>query len=230
MKSLYKFLLLIGLLVITVSSIVLAESSHKVLINKIHETLKLDREQYTIELLTDELKLKGYTSSQFSVKPLYDIKPLGRFAIVAKVEHPDGKIQSEQIRIFIRKYAEVVVVSDRITRFHDFSPDNLSIQRREVTGLRETPVTSLESLTGMRARRNINRDDILTKGDIEPTPVVNSYSDVHIVYVDGLCRVSAAGKALEDGLIGELIRVKNKSSGKIVIARVVDKNSVTVDP
>ena len=230
MKQLFKMLLLIGLLLLSFGSAVLAESTRDVIVKKVYESFKLDKIIYTIEILTDEIKSKNFSYSQISVKPLYQTTPIGRFAIVLKVTRPEAKVEKETIRLYIRKYADVVVVGERIKRFDNISLAEISIERKEITTLREDPLISLKSVTNMRARHNIAKNHILTKGDIELKPVVNSYSDVNIIYVSGLCTISAEGKALQDGQMGELIRVKNKSSGKIVFARVVDKNLVQVDP
>ena len=230
MKQLFKMLLLIGLLLLSLGSAVLAESTRDIIVNKVYESFELDKSSYSIEILTDEIKSKNISSSQISVIPLYQTTPIGRFAIVLKVTRAEAKVEKETIRLYIRKYAEVLVVAERIKRFDNISPALVSIKRKDITTLREDPLISLNSITNMRARRNIAKNRILTKADIEIKPVVKSYSDVHIIYVSGLCRITAEGKALEDGQTGELIRVKNKSSGKIVFARVIEKNLVQVDP
>ena len=230
MKQLFKMLLLIGLLLLSLGSAVLAESTRDIIVNKVYESFELDKSSYSIEILTDEIKSKNISSSQISVIPLYQTTPIGRFAIVLKVTRAEAKVEKETIRLYIRKYAEVLVVTERIKRFDNISPALVSIKRKDITTLREDPLISLNSITNMRASRNIAKNRILTKADIEIKPVVKSYSDVHIIYVSGLCRITAEGKALQDGQTGDLIRVKNKSSGKIVFARVVDKNLVQVDP
>lgn len=48
--------------------------------------------------------------------------------------------------------------------------------------------------------------------------------------VDGLCRITAAGVALQSGMAGDYVKVKNKGSGKIILARVVDGTAVAVGP
>ena len=50
------------------------------------------------------------------------------------------------------------------------------------------------------------------------------------VYIDGLCRITATGVALQSGMAGDYVKVKNKGSGKIILARVVDGTAVAVDP
>ena len=230
MKQLLKMLLLIGLLLLSLGSTVVAESTRDIIVTKVYESFELDKSMYTIEILTDEIKLNYFSYSQISVKPLYQTTPIGRFAIVLKVTRPEAKVEKETIRLYISKFADVVVAGERIKRFDNISLALVSIERKDITTLRHDPLVSLKSVTNMRARRNIAKNRVLTKADIELKPVVKSYSDVHIIYVSGLCRITAEGKALQDGQTGELIRVKNKSSGKIVFARIVDKNLVQVDP
>ena len=48
--------------------------------------------------------------------------------------------------------------------------------------------------------------------------------------VDGLCRITSAGVSLQSGMAGDYVKVKNKGSGKIILARVVDGAAVAVDP
>ena len=65
---------------------------------------------------------------------------------------------------------------------------------------------------------------------MEQVPDVESGREVSIVYNAGPCRISALGVVLQKGMAGDYIKVKNKSSGKIVLARVVDESAVAVDP
>jgi len=105
MKQLFKMLLLIGLLLLSFGSAVLAESTRDIIVNKVYESFKLDKIIYTIEILTDEIKSKHFSYSQISVKPLYQTTPIGRFAIVLKVTRPEAKVEKETIRLYISKYA-----------------------------------------------------------------------------------------------------------------------------
>ena len=86
----------------------------------------------------------------------------------------------------------------------------------DVTNMVEQPVTLIEDVVGLRTKRNLRRGDILTFKSVELIP-------------DGVCRISATGVVMQEGMAGDYIKVKNKSSGKMVIARVVDAGAVAVD-
>ena len=103
MKQLFKMLLLIGLLLLSLGSAVLAESTRDIIVNKVYESFELDKSIYTIEILTDEIKSKNLSYSQISVKPLYQTTPIVRCAIVLMVTSSEAKVQKETIRLYSRK-------------------------------------------------------------------------------------------------------------------------------
>jgi flagella basal body P-ring formation protein FlgA len=230
MKTWIKVLLIIGLLSFTASMSLAQPTANEIAINKVYALYSLDKENYSIEVLSDGLTTEGVSELDIEVKPLYQTTPLGRFTIVATVTKSGKVLESRQIRLFIRKFANVLVATDRISRLGELSEESILIERKEITDLREQPLTEIKSLSGQRARRNLAKGIILTTGDIEPLPAVKSHRDIHLIYVSGLCRVTSKGETLQDGQIGEFIKVRNKSSGKIVLARVVDETTAAVGP
>ena len=149
---------------------------------------------------------------------------------MVKVTEAGDIVESGQVRMKIRQFADVVVLSDKIRSRKPLSKDKLTIKRMEITSLYEKPLRSIEELSGYRAKRNLTKGTILTTAAIEPTPDIERGREVSIVYVDGLCRITAAGVALQSGMAGEYVKVKNKASGKIIVARVVDETAVAIDP
>lgn len=229
MKTLIKILLVIGLLTFSSSGATGSTDANDLISVKVLAHFELDTSVYTVEILSDGFQSKTTNDFRIEVKPLYQAEPIGRYTIVATLFENDRQIESRQVRLFIHKFADVVVSKDRISRNDELSENSLSVERRDITDLREQPVVSVETIKGMRARRNLTRGSIVTTGDIESTPVIKSHSEVHIVFSGGLFKVTSKGEALQDGRVGEYIRVKNKSSNKIVIARVVDETAVAVE-
>ncbi|MEE8575977.1 MAG: flagellar basal body P-ring formation chaperone FlgA, partial [candidate division Zixibacteria bacterium] len=86
------------------------------------------------------------------------------------------------------------------------------------------------AIVGQRSKRPLRQGSIVTTDLVEPVPAIESGSIVSIVYSTGLCTVTAEGKAMSDGCAGEIIKVRNKSSGKVISARVIDERSVAINP
>ena len=230
MKTLIKIFLLIGLLSFTAIASFAETSANEVLTAEIYSTLNLDTAVYAVEILSGGFTEQDMSKAEIKIKPFYNNAPLGRFALTATLFRNGTAIESQQVRLFIHKYANVAVVNDRITRFDELTEKSILIEKREITSLSETPLVSLDEIKGTRARRNLAKGTVLTSGDVELIPTVRSNTDIHIIYSNGLCRVTSQGQALQDGRIGDYIKIKNKSSGKIVFARIVDEKTATITP
>ncbi|MBU8934559.1 MAG: flagellar basal body P-ring formation chaperone FlgA [candidate division Zixibacteria bacterium] len=207
-----------------------AATPDRVIIDRLVDMYQLDTTEYRVEVVSSRLKIADIQLEELSLRPLTQKEPLGLFSVKVDIEIDGQVVESGQVRLKIRKFAEVVVTADKIRRKDIFHDDNVATRRMEVTSLRERPVQSLAVLEGHRAKRNLRNGAILTTACIEAIPDMESGRAVKIVYVDGLCQVTAPGVAMEQGMAGDYVKVKNKASGKIIVARIVDNGAVAVDP
>lgn len=191
---------------------------------------ELDSVHYEIEILDNPLKTKQVAPGEFSLKPLTRKFPKGFFTIMATITRDGREIESRQVRLRIKHFAEVLVTQDRMNRATPLSQMQTKSKRRDITDLRERPLVNESELVGFQARRNLKRGEILTTGDIEPIPDVENGREVSIVYNDGGCHVTAPGRVLQKGSVGEYVKVKNTATNKVIVARVVDGSNVAVGP
>ena len=87
---------------------------------------------------------------------------------------------------------------------------------------------SKDLLVGKRAKTNIGIGRVIYKSMVEIPPVIKRGQRVLIVAESDTLKVTAPGVAKEDGRIGELIKVQNLLSKKVVIGKVVDAQTVKV--
>lgn len=224
MKSLLPLLLVMGVAGVNAASL------DQVVVDELREMYQLDTARYQIEILSNRLKTGEVSASDLSLRPLTQKAPLGLFSVMAEVSLDGDLVESGQIRFKIKKFAEVLVTTDKVRRKDLFHDNNAEIRRMDVTSLRERPIASLDELINHRAKRNLRNGAILTTACVEVIPDMESGRLVKIVYVDGLFKITAPGLALEQGMAGEYVKVKNKASGKIIVARIVDYGAVAVDP
>lgn len=88
--------------------------------------------------------------------------------------------------------------------------------------------TEIDQLVGSRAKRTLREGEILTEGCVEPTPVISRGDAVVMIAKRGCVVVRAFGIAQEQGAVGDVIKIKNIQSRKIVHGRVMDANTVQV--
>jgi flagella basal body P-ring formation protein FlgA len=89
-------------------------------------------------------------------------------------------------------------------------------------------MTDAGKVVGLMARRQIAAGMPLNEALLDKPPLVKSGNAVMIMARIGDITVTASGKALQEGGEGEIVRVQNLSSNKILTARVVDKATVEV--
>ncbi len=230
MTNLKRILAIIIFLTPVCSLAVPSMSTTEIIVDEIMTSYGLDPETYEIEVLTNQLKTESLDGRQLTFRPLSQKDPIGLFTILATIIENGEEVETNQVRMRIKKYQTVLVVKDRIKRSDALSPDQFGLERMEITNLTEQPMESPEAIKGYRAARNLRVGTILTSGAIEPIPDVESGRETLIVYNDGLCKITAAGIAMQSGITGDYIKVKNKATKKIIVARVIDENAVSVDP
>ncbi len=230
MKTILKILILILIVMSVFVSAVTAESCDQAIIDRIMSTYSLDSASYQIEILSNRLQSKDIRPQDLSIKPLTQTDPIGLYTILATLSVNGDPAETGEVRMKISKFASVVVATDRFERHEHLSPDRLSIERMDVTNLREQPLTSLADISGSWAKRNLRKGMILTLPAVEKIPDVLVGKEMLIVYDDGLCRVTAPGIAMQEGSSGEFIRIKNKATNKVITGRIIDDREVAVTP
>lgn len=223
-----KLVLLLIFLTFAVGS-AFAGQVEETIVKKLVSEYGLDSGYYEIEILSNRLDVTSLTTEELSFRPISNKEPLGLFTILASVTRDGQTISKGQVRVRIHKYEEVYVATENIRRRDAMDKTKLVLKRMEVTSLRQQPLTTLDGLERYRARLLIRKDQIITTNLMELVPDIEVGHEVTIILKNQLMQITAPGRVLESGSIGDAIRVKNKATGKVIVARVVDKNSVEVD-
>ena len=230
MKRICKLFLILIFFLLCSSLFSAVEDNSQIIVDELINMYHLNSDDYEFEILSSYVGLNKISSGNFSIKPITQNDPIGIFSIIVSIYKNNNIVESGQVRLKIRKFQEVLIASDKIKRQSLFNDENVVLARTEVTSLNEKPLTEQSNLLGHRAKYNLRKGTILTMSTMEQVPDVESGREVSIVYNAGPCRISALGVVLQKGMAGDYIKVKNKSSGKIVLARVVDESAVAVDP
>ncbi len=99
---------------------------------------------------------------------------------------------------------------------------------RNLAELRPGYIDKAEDAVGMALRRPLRMGEILDTNALKRPTLVKRGEQVQVVAQSGGIRVSSKGTALEDGARGDRIRIKNMTSKRVIQARVVAANRVTV--
>jgi flagella basal body P-ring formation protein FlgA len=89
-------------------------------------------------------------------------------------------------------------------------------------------VTDANELIGKMAGRVLIPNRPIRHDDIHRNYMVHRQKRVTIVFKKRNLLIKAPGVALENGAVGDVVRVKNPSTGKVISAEVVSKNKVLI--
>ena len=229
MKLLAKIIWLCLVLIPAVSSAQTA-SVDELVIRWVRSTYHLDSLECEIDILSNPFATTVIETGQLGFRALTLSEPAGLFTVLAELKNDGALVKRSQIRLRVKRFAEVIVATDRLKRHDRFTGDKLVLKRMEITSLRQQPIRSIERLDGFRIKRNLSKGKILTTGLIEPVPDIEVGREVSILFSDGLCTITAPGRMLQTGWKGDRVKVKNLASGKVITARVSDSTVVVVGP
>ena len=120
--------------------------------------------------------------------------------------------------------AKVAVAANDLMPGKILSPIDLLHQRHDITLIPDT-FSDFGELEGMAARRTIRAGEVIRSNMLTAPQLVKRGDQVRIVARREQIEVSMSGEALDNGVRGAIIRVRN-SSGTQIRARVIDAGTV----
>ena len=128
----------------------------------------------------------------------------------------------------IRVYEAVVVLSRPVQRGEIITRQALTIEKRDISNLRGNFVTQIAQIENKQAAHDLQTGIILgLRSFIEPK-LIKRRDKVIISSAQPAFSIRMNGVAMMDGTKGQLIRVKNENSGRIINAIVIEPGLVAV--
>lgn len=150
----------------------------------------------------------------------------GASSVAARVDDGSGRMSKRQITL--RWHQPVIYSREPIARGDRIDPSKLA-SRIETVVLNENNIQDLEDLRGASPRRAIAAMRAICDADLEHVNVVRSGASVKLVSTVNGLGVEVAGVAMQRGAIGDVIKVRNLSSKKILYGRVVAPDRVEIE-
>ena len=152
---------------------------------------------------------------------------LGRNSI--QVSCPNTSSWSLMLTAEIEGWRKVVVIRDHLARGERIQGHSLTLQKRDIATLQRGYFTRLSDVSGNISKRSLKAGTALSPSMIN-LPIIIQRGQAVTVRVEhpGLA-VNMNGIALKKGRRGDLIKVKNSSSNKVLFGRVISSDLVLVD-
>lgn len=154
---------------------------------------------------------------------------LGAIPFTVNIKVNGRKITRLTVAANIEVWSNVVLTTKPLGRFQPIDADDIKVVKMDLARVPNNAVLIPEKVIGLRARRNIAANCILRKNQIEIPPMVKRGDIIQVVAESPTMKISVKGIAKQNGGEGDRIRVVNLKSKKIIYAKVVDGQTVTVE-
>ena len=154
---------------------------------------------------------------------------IGRTSFVVRFCKGDTFVREETIRVRIEVLTDVVASTHGIPRDHIIGPGDVTVTSKWMDTATTGVLTDAGEAVGKKAAVRLNAGTEITRQMLRSVPVVKKGEVVRIVLESGPMTISTVGLCQEDGGQGDLVRVQNLSSKKIIFARVMAQSLVKVE-
>ncbi len=126
-------------------------------------------------------------------------------------------------------YEKVLATSRTIVKGEVLRPDDLTLVSKQVGPASQSHFRSVEQAIGFIAKRSIPTGKILTAHMVQAPRLVQAGQEVILLATTPQLEVRMKGKALSDGSRGDVIRVRNVRSKRVVEGVVTHTGVVRVN-
>ena len=131
---------------------------------------------------------------------------------------------------WVRKMISLPVLTRRFSTNELIKKHDVKVVAVRSSRLSKDIVTNIKDLIGKSPSRMLSPNVPLRRTDIRPPLLVTKGSLVTMVLQSQFMRLTARGRALENGGKGDVVRIRNLKSKKNVEALVVGPGRVTINP
>ncbi|MFH1449708.1 MAG: flagellar basal body P-ring formation chaperone FlgA [bacterium] len=224
------------------------KGTEKVLVMRSYQTLDLDElkkkiRDYLIECMEDnqeEIKIEFYQIPKKIELPNGEVKIyvgfngrpthlVGNIYVPVRIDVSGAKYKVIKIGVKVRRFSKVVVANKNLELGHILDQADIRLALRETTFLSYDVARDLDLALNKRLTQRVDEGKALCERWIEVLPLVKRGEEVEILSKMDNILIKTKGLAREDGKLEELIKVRNISSKKEVLAKVIEKNIVIIE-
>jgi len=175
-----------------------------------------------------ELMLPVGSDTSIGIRDLSYDQRFHRFS--ATIEVPANSTNPQRLRVSgkVFEMVDVPVMSHALNRGEVITARDLSFNHLRQEGLRPDVLTDADRLIGMSPRQGLRSGQMVSANDIERPVAVARGALVTMVLKLGTMTLTAQGRAVEPGSVGDTIRVANTHSNQTVEAKIESPNLVSV--
>jgi len=142
----------------------------------------------------------------------------------------DG-VEKKKVNLELEVIAKTTIylAANNLPSGHIISSQDLDAAKVDTCDVNNRVITNPAILIGKKLRNSVQAGSPFLISMVESPSVVKKGDVVTIVVEKGALKITAYGLALQDGCVGQIVKVKNMDSHQEIFARVIDSSTVEVD-
>jgi flagella basal body P-ring formation protein FlgA len=165
----------------------------------------------------------------YRVEPARNEDYLGRTIVALHLFVDAEPVRKVWVNATISVMADVVTVIRPLGKHAYIQLADLSVERGDLSDLSSDTVRRIEDALGNRTTRAIYPQTVLQSSMFASPPLVRRGDIVKIVANSGPMIITATGMVKQQGCKGEMVRVVNTDSNRMITARVTGPGAVEVN-
>ncbi len=143
-----------------------------------------------------------------------------------RVNYNDGKAETLSGRYHSYVMAPIAA---RYIKFGDvIQQSDVTTMKVRIDSLNSEYASELNEVVGMQAKTYIAAGKMFKINEVTSPNVIKNNDPVNIIYSSGVINLKTVGIAMGNGAVGDMIKVKNSSSGVVLLGQIVNKNTVKI--
>ncbi|MDI9819294.1 MULTISPECIES: flagellar basal body P-ring formation chaperone FlgA [unclassified Legionella] len=183
--------------------------------------------QISIENIDPRIQLKPCDEKKLDVFNPYQTLPIHTTIMGIRCQETNNHwTLYVPVKIILQK--TVLIAKRPLAKGIQLVSTDIDTQEVDVSQLKQGYFSKTEDVIGQICKTAINQGNVITPNNLQTAALIHKGEQVTIQALSDTINVSMKGIALSDGVIGEMIKVKNLTSKKIVEAQVSAPNKVRV--
>ncbi len=178
----------------------------------------------------DHLMVSESTLPSMSVGHMNFDQRSGRFIAAVRVPANDNTAPLRRLTGRAYPALDIPVLTRRISPGDKIEEADINWLRLPATRISQNIIDNANDLIGFTPKRTLRPGEPLRGGDIEAPRLVEKGAIVSISYTLGRMNLSSRGRALEEGALGDTIKVLNERSHRTIEVKVTGMNEAIIEP
>jgi len=154
---------------------------------------------------------------------------IGMSSFFIRFYEKDVFLTERMVKAKLEISMDVVISAKPLSRGINIDRNDVKLIKRWFTHTPENILSNLDDVVGMKLRSSVKSNTEIRSNMVKSVPIVKRGKPVKIIFDNGLMNITTIGKSEQDGMYGDLIKVRNASSKKIIYARVMGNSLVRME-